>query len=211
MAVSDRQSFPSNRNPAASTVTRYSLPLNVRVSTPPGAGSRGSRVPRGAAVFGALRVSERFEPAATAALLVEAGRHLDADADAPMLLVDAGVENLNGAVDELVDAGRLRRVLARVDVTFSNSMIEAFWRSLKHGWLFLNRLDTVAAVHRLVAFYVAEHNGTIPHSALSGRTPDEVCFGTGVHVPAQLAAARSAARQRRLERNRAARCGVCCA
>jgi transposase InsO family protein len=159
----------------------------------------------------AWRVSERFDPGATAALLVEAGRHLDADADAPMLLVDAGVENLNGAVDELVDAGRLRRVLARVDVTFSNSMIEAFWRSLKHGWLFLNRLDTVVAVQRLVAFYVAEHNGAIPHSALGGQTPDEMYFGTGAHVPAQLAAARVAARRRRLERNRAARCSVCSA
>jgi hypothetical protein len=31
-------------------------------------------------------------------------------------------------------------------VTFSNSMIEAWWRSLKHDWLFLNQFDTLAAI-----------------------------------------------------------------
>jgi transposase InsO family protein len=158
----------------------------------------------------AWRVSERLEPGATAALLLEAGRHLDGKAAAPMLLVDAGVENLNGAVDELVDAGRLRRVLARVDLTASNSMIEAFWRSLKHGWLFLNRLDTVASVERLVRFYVEEHNSRIPHDALRGRTPDEAYYGTGDDVPAQLEIAGVAARKRRLAVNRAARCAACC-
>jgi hypothetical protein len=64
--------------------------------------------------------------------------------------------NVNGDVDALLGLGRLRRVLAQVEVTFSNSMIVAWWRSLKHNWLFLNRLDTLAAVERLVAFYVQQ-------------------------------------------------------
>jgi putative transposase len=46
---------------------------------------------------------------------------------------DSGVENVNGAVDALLGLGRLRRVLAQVEVDFSNSMIEAFWRSMKHN------------------------------------------------------------------------------
>jgi hypothetical protein len=61
-----------------------------------------------------------------------------------------------------------------------------------------------------VAHFVAEHNGTIPHAALGARTPKEVYFGTGTHVPDQLAMAKAAARQRRLDIHRAARCGVCC-
>jgi len=34
----------------------------------------------------------------------------------------------------------------------SSSMIEAWWRSLKHHWLFLHALDSAATVRRLVAF-----------------------------------------------------------
>jgi hypothetical protein len=46
-------------------------------------------------------------------------------------------------------------------------MIEAWWRSLKHQWLFLHSLDRVATIRRLVAFYVYEHNYVLPHSAFS--------------------------------------------
>jgi hypothetical protein len=56
----------------------------------------------------------------------------------------------------------LERVLAQVDVTFSNSMIEAFWRLLKHQWLFLNSLASIEHVRALVAFYVEQHNTKSP-------------------------------------------------
>jgi len=45
------------------------------------------------------------------------------------------VENVNAQVDELIQTGVLRRVLAFTELKFSNSMIEAWWRSLKHQWL----------------------------------------------------------------------------
>ena len=73
-------------------------------------------------------------------------------------MADAGVENVNAQVDELITTGVLRRVLAFTELKFSNSMIEAWWRSLKHQWLFLHSLDSVTTVRRLVAFYVQEHN-----------------------------------------------------
>ena len=97
-------------------------------------------------------------------------------------MADGGVENFNDAVDELVNAGLLKRVLAQTDITFSNSLIESWWRALKHQWLFLNTLDTVSALERLVAFYVQEHNTRLPHSAFRGQTPDEMYFGTGKEV-----------------------------
>jgi len=40
---------------------------------------------------------------------------------------DSGVENLNKNVDKLLEVGTLERVIAQVDVSFSNSMIEAWW------------------------------------------------------------------------------------
>jgi hypothetical protein len=48
------------------------------------------------------------------------------------------VENVNAQVDELIATGVLRRLLAFTELNFSNSMIEAWWRSLKHQWLFLH-------------------------------------------------------------------------
>ena len=124
-------------------------------------------------------------------------------------MADGGVENFNKAVDELVDAGLLKRVLARTEITFSNSLIESWWRVLNHQWLFLNTLDTVSALERLVAFYVQEHNTRLPHSAFRGQTPDEMYFSTGKSVPKQLGTARQAARQARMEANRKSSCQIC--
>ena len=126
-----------------------------------------------------------------------------------MVLADAGVENVNAQVDDLITAGVLRRVLAFTDLKFSNSMIEAWWRSLKHQWLFLHSLDSVTMVRRLVAFYVEQHNRVLPHSAFHGQTPDEMYFGTGDAVPRDLLSRAAAARRTRVEANRAASCEIC--
>jgi hypothetical protein len=99
--------------------------------------------------------------------------------------------------------------LAFTELKFSNSMIEAWWRSLTHQWLFLHSLDSVPSVHRLVAFYVGEHNRVLPHSAFRGQTPDEMYFGTGDAVPADLRSRAAAARRTRAEANRSASCQAC--
>jgi len=44
--------------------------------------------------------------------------------------------------------------LAQVDIMFSNAMIEAFWRSLKHSWLYLHPLDSIDSLRQLADFYV---------------------------------------------------------
>ena len=122
----------------------------------------------------------------------------------PTLVADASVENVNSGVDGLIDFGLLRRVLALRVVTFSNSLIEAWWRALRHQWLFLNTLDSRASVTRLVAFYVEAHNDEIPHSAFHGQTPDEMYYGRGQGIPEELECAKRRARvvkiSRKLER-----------
>ena len=155
----------------------------------------------------AWKVSATFEPSVTAELLENAANGLDDEK--PLLLADGGVENFNGAVDKLVEDGLLKRLLAQTEITFSNSMIESWWRILKHQWLYLNTLDTVRTVEKLVAFYVDEHNTKLPHSAFRGQTPDEMYFGTGDHVPDKLESARQAARKTRLEVNRQESCSHC--
>jgi putative transposase len=127
----------------------------------------------------------------------------------PVVLADAGVENVNAQVDALIDTGVLRRLLAFTELKFSNSIIEAWWRSLKHQWLFLHSLDSITTIRRLVAFYVDEHNRVLPHSAFRGQTPDEMYFGPGDAVPADLTSRAAAARRARVKANRSASCSTC--
>ena len=157
----------------------------------------------------AWRVADTFAPVNSVTVLLEASRAAAPSDTAPVVLADAGVENVNAQVDELIHTGVLRRLLAITELKFSNSMIEAWWRSLKHQWLFLHSLDSVTTIRRLVAFYVDEHNRVLPHSAFRGQTPDEMYFGTGDGVPADLTSRAAAARRTRVEANRSAACETC--
>ena len=154
-------------------------------------------------------LEDRLGSGGTCRILHEAAVQLRDRFEETTVIADSGSENVNGEVDELLKDETLTRVLAQVEVTFSNSMIEAFWRSLKHSWLFLHALDNFTALERLVEFYVTAHNQVMPHSAFEGPTPDEMYFGTGGSVVAELANARKAAREERMKENRAAACSVC--
>ncbi len=157
----------------------------------------------------AWHVTERFDPTSTVEILNAATLNVQPGDGRPDLIVDGGPENYNPGVNDLVESGRLRRLLALTEVIFSNSMIESWWRVLKHQWLFLNTLDSAASVRKLVEFYVDEHNTKLPHNAFRGQTPDEMYFGTGGDIPDELEAAKNHARQERFELNRQAACGNC--
>jgi len=112
-------------------------------------------------------ITERFAIASSVSVLKSAAQDAVSYDDPPRLFADGGIENFNADVDGLVEEGMLNRVRALVDVRFSNSMMESWWNNLKHQWLFQHRLDSVAAVRRLVTFYVGEYNSRIPHSAFT--------------------------------------------
>jgi hypothetical protein len=150
----------------------------------------------------AWKLMPRLEPLTTCLVLLEAAKELGPmldPANPATVMADSGVENVNSQVDELLGLRPLRRVLAQVEVAYSNSLIEAWWRSLKYGWLFLHHLHSFAALEKLIAWYVGEHNAVIPHSAFRGQTPDEMFFGRGDGIPDELDAARRQARVARLE------------
>ena len=153
-------------------------------------------------------VAGSFQPAITAQLLKSASEAMISSVK-PTVLVDGGIENFNSAVDEVVESGILKRILAQTEITFSNSLIESWWRVLKHQWLYLNTLDRVSTVRKLVAFYVEQHNSHLPHSAFKGQTPDEMYFGTGHDIHRQLDAARISAREARMKHNRSQSCRTC--
>ena len=116
----------------------------------------------------AWRVADTFAPVNSVAVLLDASRGATSSDTTPVVLADAGVENVNAQVDALISTGVLCRILAFAELKFSNSMIEAWWRSLKHQWLLLHSLDSVTTIRRLVTFYVDEHNRVLPHSAFRG-------------------------------------------
>jgi putative transposase len=162
----------------------------------------------------AWTLAPRLDPVTTCQVLVAAGQHLGENARAPAdgcptVVADSGIENVNSAVDATLVSSKLRRVLAQVEVCYSNSIIEAWWRSLKHQWLYLHTLDTMAHLETLIAFFVTEHNANMPHSAFAGQTPNEMYLGTATNLPNELVVARRKARERRLAVNRAVSCHRC--
>ena len=88
-------------------------------------------------------------------------------------------------------------------------MIEAWWRSLKHQWLYLHDLTSEAQVRDLVAFYVTQHNDVMPHHAFHGRTPSEVFEGIDPDLPERLREQHREAQRRRIVENQATRCTAC--
>jgi len=83
----------------------------------------------------AWKLAPRLEPATTCQVLAEAATQLPELGGPATLYADSGVENVNDPVDDLLGLGRLRRVLAQVEVTFSNSLVEAFWRAMSRRLL----------------------------------------------------------------------------
>ena len=81
-------------------------------------------------------VAATMTPTSTYAVLVDAAKQLQTAATT--VIMDSGTENVNRTVDALFDGEKMKRILALVDVTYSNSMIEAWWRSLRHQWLYLH-------------------------------------------------------------------------
>ena len=100
-------------------------------------------------------------------------------------------------------------LIAQEDILCSISMIERFWLSMKHGFLFTQKLDSITGLRRFVDFYVGEHNTVIPHSTFNGQTPVEVFCGEAPSLQDQFASKRLVARGVRLLENRRAPCDAC--
>ncbi len=93
-------------------------------------------------------LEDRLGSGGTCQILREAAVQLIQRCGETTVVADSGSENVNGEVADVLRDEELTRVLAQVEVTFSNSLIEAFWRSLKHSWIYLHTLDNFTALGR---------------------------------------------------------------
>jgi transposase InsO family protein len=160
----------------------------------------------------AWQVTDSYGGKMTKALIEDACERANASSrhSLPNVLVDSGTENLNRHVDALVKSGLIKRTIAQIDISFSNSMIESFFRTIKHRWLFMLSLDDIECVRKNVGEFIEDYNTLIPHSALRGATPLEMYLGSW--LPAQedeLERAEEQAREERRIANLNAACGVC--
>jgi len=89
------------------------------------------------------------------------------------LMSDGGGENVNEKVKRLLIGKGITHLLAKSEITFSNSIVEAVFRQMK-------RVEEIRNPRSMNSFriavrdYVEQHNNVIPHSSLKGATPFEV-------------------------------------
>ncbi len=111
----------------------------------------------------------------TRKILTEARKAL-AEGTKVSIMTDGGSENLVVRQDDDL-AAVADHVVAQVDVTQSNSMVEALWSQLRHRWLYLHQLESFTGLEGLIRKYFLDHNSLIPRVELGGRTPDEAYRG----------------------------------
>jgi putative transposase len=96
----------------------------------------------------------------------------------PVIMSDGGSENNNHKVLNFMNSKNIQRMIARVDIHFSNSMVESLFRMLKSNFLRFEVLETQRDVERKVDFYFTELNDIIPRHAFNGATPQEKFLNT---------------------------------
>ena len=93
------------------------------------------------------------------------------------LMTDAGKENLNHNVSELLTNNQIKHYVAKKNTLFSNSRVETFFRMLKSNYLSYLSINNPYTLKQEITFYIKQYNYEIPHSALSFRTPHESYTG----------------------------------
>jgi len=160
----------------------------------------------------AWNVSDKMTGIKTSGLIQEALKVVSQDSTikVPNLFVDGGFENINEHVERLINEGAIERTIAQVDVSFSNSMVEALFKSLKNNYLYQKRINTMTELTGHVRFYFQQHNEEIPHVSLSGATPKEVYEGKCVkNLFVEIKKSMEQVRLERVKTNRKANCGTC--
>ena len=96
-----------------------------------------------------------------------------------MFLTDGGCENTNSYVASLLESfpNPIIHKVAQRDVIFSNSMIEAFNKTLKYEFLFPKTINTGTELIKIIGEAILIYNNRRPQWSLDGNTPSETFSG----------------------------------
>ena len=125
----------------------------------------------------AWRVTDQINAANTVETLklaTQKAKELLAAGDSTNVMMDPGTENKNSNVLRFISSKNLVRVLAQVDIHYSNSMIERLFHSLKNNFLYHQGINTIEDLTRKADFYFREHNYVMPMAVHRGGKPAEV-------------------------------------
>ncbi len=100
------------------------------------------------------------------------------------LIVDGGTENHNQTVNGFLESPEItiQMVTAQVDVSFSNSIVEAVNKILKGRYIRPKAPPDGITLEKVMAWAIHDYNEIRPHTSLEGLTPSEAYSGIGVET-----------------------------
>lgn len=99
-------------------------------------------------------------------------------------LTDGGSENVNSTVSDFINSPDIpiTHIIAQKDVVFSNSMIEAINKIIKHQFLFPKEIESEIHLFKIFDEVVAAYNTSRPQMSLGGNTPEETFIGLPIDI-----------------------------
>ena len=99
-------------------------------------------------------------------------------------LTDGGSENVNSNVSGYLNSLPIKtnHLIAQKEVVFSNSMIEALNKTIKHEFLHPKQVNTYSEVAKALKEVIPIYNTTRPQMSLAGNTPFETYHGKTIDL-----------------------------
>ncbi|WP_296385983.1 integrase core domain-containing protein [Winogradskyella sp.] len=99
-----------------------------------------------------------------------------------MFLTDGGSENVNTNVSTLLESyNTITHRVTQRDVVFSNSMIEAFNKVLKHQFLYPRKISNRTTLEKVMTEVIPIYNNERPQLKLAGNTPNGIFISSQIH------------------------------
>jgi len=101
-----------------------------------------------------------------------------------LFLTDGGSENVNSIVSTFINSPLIpiEHIIAQKDVMFSNSMIEAINKVIKHQFLFPKEIHSGNSLKSILKEVIHSYNTIRPQMSLGGNTPQETFNGLPIDI-----------------------------
>ena len=125
-------------------------------------------------------------------------------------LTDGGSENVNHIVSNFISANAvpIEHLIAQKDVVFSNSMIEAINKIIKHQFLYPKEIENGNQLENVMADTISIYNTIRPQMSLGGNTPHETFNGLSIDMSRYTHNFREQ-KGLRIQQNRKNACSIC--